>query len=461
MCCLYRTVHRARKNDWCIRRASNANEADSCLTRSEPAMDGQPHSAHNFDNSSILQSSNRPPKAKKQRQTTMYPSTALIALLIGSTGVHGAMETQHNDSNTRNLRARRNAAGDDLSTDASGIAIDPKVMDRFAGEGFKYIGFTANDAHGAGIGSVHEDEDSIHGGSRRQLQDSVTIMHDIDDYSDDSSVLVTVDGDVYIAYAQSGESEGNRDTTADDVLSEDGSEVTPPKPQFGASHTNMKSVLGADTRSRVPANPGWQFWRIVYVNGCSGTIVGKNKVLTNAHCVYTRGGSWRVPSTVSPGANPSDPWGTWNVSHARISRMYVDGGNRSGDYDYAILTIKNDNWTGQDIGDYMGHFPITAASCSSLGSTRTKKRIVGYPGDKPGKTMWTSGRCDNWSYQCNARRVYHRCDTYPGNSGSGILMYYNSGIKVVGVHAFGTTSSGGWNSGPAFTPEVAQMLRGW
>ena len=382
-------------------------------------------------------------------------------------GVQGLESRSCNDQDSSRapIFTRRRRKAMETFSDMESI-IDHEVMHRFAGDGFKYVGSVENTVDTPLDGDISDKAKD------RTLGASTRIPQDSSDSPGGHSVLVTPSGDMYIACEESKSSfeipemndhfnEDSRDPAAESEI-----DLTPPPPLPVPESTNnngdirTNSVIGRDTRFRVGSSPGWAYWRIVYVSGCSGTIVGKNKVLTNAHCVYDFSGRrWRAPSTVTPGKNPDDPWGSWNVETARIHNNYFHSGDRN--YDYAILTIKNDNWSGQHIGDYMGFFPIVSTTCAVLDSTNVKKRIVGYPGDKQRGTMWNSGRCDDWSYSCGSRRVYHRCDTFNGNSGSGMfLVYPNLAMEVIGVHAFGA-GVGSWNSGPAFTPEVARMLKTW
>ena len=57
-------------------------------------------------------------------------------------------------------------------------------------------------------------------------------------------------------------------------------------------------------------------------------------------------------------------------------------------------------------------------------------RITGYPGNKPAGTVWNTGLCDYWEYTCGSRKIYHKCDTFPGMSGSAICDGANNIVVV-------------------------------
>jgi len=277
----------------------------------------------------------------------------------------------------------------------------------------------------------------------------------------DSVARFTVGGDAYFAESSNDMIAAfEKEFGAPEVVEVKAERFQEPPP-LKSGEMDVESIIGTDSRSWVPDYPRttWQYWRVVSIgnNSCTGTIVGKNKILTNAHCVYNRATKgWRVPWTVTPGRNYSSPWGSWSVKHATIPTSYING-YKYYEVDYAIIT------TNYNIGDYMGTIPLTYTSCYGLDTEYYKKRIVGYPSDKAVGSMWDSGSCQ-WKYHCGNKIVHHQCDTYFGNSGSGMLMFSSANFVggVVGVHAFGGGNCANcWNGGPAFTYSIASMLNSW
>lgn len=154
---------------------------------------------------------------------------------------------------------------------------------------------------------------------------------------------------------------------------------------------------------------------------------------------------------VSSGSSSVDPWGHWYVSSATIYSSYANTG--SGDYDFAVLTMGSSSGFGSTpIGNYMGTLGVKSQPCSY---DENAMRITGYPGDKPSGSMWTTGICDDWSYSCGSDKIYHKCDTAGGMSGSAIR---DGGNYIVAVHTNGGST---WNSGKAITPSVLGSIQAW
>ena len=129
----------------------------------------------------------------------------------------------------------------------------------------------------------------------------------------------------------------------------------------------------------------------------------------------------------------------------------------SGDweYDIAVLTIESSGSAfNQNIGSYLGYLGMATQPCSY---TESQWHITGWPGDKPDGTIWNTGVCDDWSYSCGSRKVYHKCDTAGGMSGSAIRDGSN---RIVGVHTNGA-GSGSWNSGTAMTSMHLANVQSW
>lgn len=342
-------------------------------------------------------------------------------------------------------------------------------MERFVDDGYKLVGTVAifdvpdpsymERVELQASERARQDMKSDSSGGEKSARDETSLPN--------VTIRITSDGDLYISRDRPTSREfsslhnENTDNDLDDTPSHD---MRMPMAPRHADYS--RAVLGGDTRFQVNSNDySWTWWRVGQVmydgwGGCTGTIVGKNKVLTNSHCVYDFAAkTLMVPSHFSPGRNPSETWGKWGVDYVSFDYMYF--ASQSLDHDYAIMTMKADNayFPSTHIGDYMGYIPITSTTCYNLDSTYIKKRVVGYPADKPTGTMWNSGMCDDWMYTCNSLAVYHQCDTYPGNSGSGVLMFLTDGTaRVVGIHAY---SLGSWNGGPAFNPSVVAKISTW
>ena len=149
------------------------------------------------------------------------------------------------------------------------------------------------------------------------------------------------------------------------------------------------------------------------------------------------------------------PYGTWDIIDATIYERYrftQRGTVGSLQLDIAILTLSPiGSQVALPIGIAMGtfgvsKFPVRPSCCDRIFlprcSTSTIQadewRITGYPGDKTIGTMWDTGTCDEWVYNCgNPKVIDYTCDTAEGMSGSAIR---DGEDKIIGVHAGGTTT---------------------
>ena len=212
------------------------------------------------------------------------------------------------------------------------------------------------------------------------------------------------------------------------------------------------SVIGGDMRRRIINTRAYPYRTVGHIDiGCTGTLIGKHHILTAGHCVYNiSNDKWYSKLNVSLGQNGSSrPYGTTGWEKAICVKGWTKSHKR--DYDYAMIVLKSD--IGNTVG-WMGY-----GWNSSM--PRYLVNISGYPADKsPVESMWYSrGKLKI----VTPYRLYHDCDTFPGNSGSGIYLSFppRSTIQTIcGIHAYGVDSTG-YNSGTRITQTVFNNLSNW
>lgn len=223
------------------------------------------------------------------------------------------------------------------------------------------------------------------------------------------------------------------------------------------------TLAGEDTRSRESSDSPLTS-KIVKIDdlnggGCTGTIIGRDKILTAAECMFRFWGTSEDPRKVGiyegplhgyqwviPGRNgETNPieYGRWQVSHVDMYQKWLDANAdvyespfNEPAYNIAVLTVRPDGIKSdcpscptytieESIGDAMGIMPVIVDHCGDrFESKKWDYRIIGYQSDKPEGTLWNSGQCDDW-YKWGLNKcsilIWHKCDTSEMNGYVGTI----------------------------------------
>eukprot|EP00808_Paulinella_micropora_P021952 g5628.t1 len=153
--------------------------------------------------------------------------------------------------------------------------------------------------------------------------------------------------------------------------------------------------------------------------GCTGTLISNKVIATAAHCVYDCATSnWQPwPISFTPGQDNSErPYGTksvWKMTVPALSSFFI-----------------------LFAGCYTSCSGSACSNCDYARLVLSETLNLGYPQSK-NQELWYDScpiNGDSGDY------LTHKCDTEPGNSGSGIYKISAGGRYLIAVHD-GSTGS--------------------
>ncbi len=194
------------------------------------------------------------------------------------------------------------------------------------------------------------------------------------------------------------------------------------------------------TFNKSATNTGWS---------CTGFMIATNVVATAGHCVNwgAAGGTGFFQTSsyrIYPGrSGSSSPYlcpggGVPRATQLWSNSTWNSSGNENNDYGAITLSC--------DIGSTVGYFGWDSATPTLGGEIDTQ----GYPGDKPGGTMWDADNCSSNTttfVQCtistySSQQLFYYNDTAGGQSGSPLFKVTSSGCTcAIGIHAYGLHGS--------------------
>ncbi len=186
-------------------------------------------------------------------------------------------------------------------------------------------------------------------------------------------------------------------------------------------------VIGRD--DRVPMTSKKYPWsvigKILFEDGghCTGTLVGEDIILTNAHCVLDKRGEMRSGSKFLPGF-------MYGRQHFESRIVWAHYGNPKSGTDYAIARLASP--LGKKLG-YIGSYEATTDELTGL-DWENKLVLAGYSGDYAnGQTAGAHVGCGVVADAGDAGFA-HECDTFGGSSGSALFAWFGGGPMAVGLN---------------------------
>lgn len=191
----------------------------------------------------------------------------------------------------------------------------------------------------------------------------------------------------------------------------------------------------------------------------TGFVVDEHTIATAAHCIYGK----KINTIYLFANNNNKPTLTLkdsSIVEYHVPSVYVNSG--SADYDYALITVK------EDLSDYMCFNLGTVTDIKNLKSAVSMTGFpltVGTGNDE--KPVNNSGQHNMYTgngriFQSDDKRLYYNIDTTSGNSGGPVYVteVYDNKVyyTVIAIHTL--SKVGDYNSGTRMTVDLLKFFNG-
>ena len=182
---------------------------------------------------------------------------------------------------------------------------------------------------------------------------------------------------------------------------------------------------------------------------CTGTLIGKSLVITNAHCVYDQSGKlfpnvFFLPNLINGRLRSKN-----DVASVRNILTGTNNPNLQSADDWAILELD------KPLGEKYGFLKWRTVPLALLQRYKNRLTVAGYSGDYPDPKAYSGlefaagkGYTAGVHLKCSVLgekdgMLVHDCDTNPGASGSALISKIDGVYQIVGLHAAGRRDRSG------------------